>query len=555
MDASLSVDGEGQMVDDGGKRGGWIIFLFMIGTLVCLTLAAGGWQANLVVYLIEEFNVKSIDATQVGNVVNGCTSLFPIIGAIVADSFFGCFPVILISSCVSFLGLVLFTLTATLDSLRPPSCENGSSLCEAPSKVQFAVLYASITLGSIGLGGTRFTIATMGANQFDKPKNQGIFFNWFFFAMYTAAVVSSTVVVYIEDSVSWGLGFGLSALVNLIGLVMFSSGIHFYRRDKPQGSPFVNIARVVVASIRKWNVKLTSPREDYHYHNDGEAKTTPAAPKKSFRFLNSAALETEGDLKPDGSIARPWRLCTVQQVEDLKTVIRIFPLWSSNIFISTPLAIQMSLTVLQALKMDRHIGSHFKVPVGSVIVVVTIATCIALLIIDRILYPAWQKLTHKSPTPLQRLGIGHVLNITSMAVSALVKSKRLKTAHGSTVPMLVMWLFPQLALAGIGEAFHFPGQLQFCYQEFPASLHTTATAMVAMILAIAFYLSTALVDLVRRVTEWLPDDINEGRIDNVYWVVVVLGVLNFGYFLLCAKLYKYQNVKGVEDSSSSVSQG
>lgn len=70
---------------------------------MCLTLAAGGWQANLVVYLIEEFNVKSIDATQVSNVVNGCTTLFPIIGAIVADSFFGCFPVILISSCVSLL--------------------------------------------------------------------------------------------------------------------------------------------------------------------------------------------------------------------------------------------------------------------------------------------------------------------------------------------------------------------------------------------------------------------------------------------------------------------
>ncbi|RXH83753.1 hypothetical protein DVH24_006006 [Malus domestica] len=285
---NAALETEGDLKPDGSIARPWSIIGIptMARTLMCLTLAAGGWQANLVVYLIEEFNVKSIDATQVSNVVNGCTSLFPIIGAIVADSFFGCFPVILISSCVSFLGLVLFTLTATLDSLRPPSCENGSSLCETPSKVQFAVLYASITLGSIGLGGTRFTIATMGANQFDKPKNQGIFFNWFFFAMYTATVVSSTVVVYIEDSVSWGLGFGLSALVNLIGLVVFSSGIHFYRRDKPQGSPFVNIARVVVASIRKWNVKLTSRREDYHYHNDGEAKTTPAAPKKSFRYQN-----------------------------------------------------------------------------------------------------------------------------------------------------------------------------------------------------------------------------------------------------------------------------
>ena len=70
---------------------------------MCLTLAAGGWQANLIVYLIQKFNVKSIDATQVSNVVNGCTCLFAIIGAIIADSFFGCLPVILISSCVSFL--------------------------------------------------------------------------------------------------------------------------------------------------------------------------------------------------------------------------------------------------------------------------------------------------------------------------------------------------------------------------------------------------------------------------------------------------------------------
>ena len=88
-----------------------------------------------------------------------------------------------------------------------------------------------------------------------------------------------------------------------------------------------------------------------------------------------------------------------------------------------------------------------------------------------------------------------------MVVSVLVESKRLKTAHGSMVPMFVMWLLPQLVLVGFGEAFHFPGQLQFCYQEFPASLRTTATAMVAMIIAIAFYLSTALIDLVRRVKD------------------------------------------------------
>ncbi|KAF5447092.1 hypothetical protein F2P56_032668 [Juglans regia] len=168
--------------------------------------------------------------------------------------------------------------------------------------------------------------------------------------------------------------------------------------------------------------------------------------------------------------------------------------------------------------------------------------------------------THRfPPMPLQRIGVGHVLNILSMATSALVESKRLNIAQAhhlqdqprSIVPMSVLWLFPQLALVGIGEAFHFPGQVALYYQEFPTSLKTTSTAMISMIIGIAFYLSTALIDLVRRVTGWLPDNINDGRVDNVYWALVVVGVLNFAYYLLCACLYRYQNVgKGSENGGS-----
>jgi hypothetical protein len=135
------------------------------------------------------------------------------------------------------------------------------------------------------------------------------------------------------------------------------------------------------------------------------------------RFLNRAALKTEGDVQSDGSIAKPWRICTIQQVEDLKTLIRIFPLWSSSIFLGTPIGIQASLTVLQALTIDRYLGPHFEIPAGSILVVVLISTAISLTLIDRFLCPMWQKLTGKSPTPLQRIGLGHVLNILSMAFS------------------------------------------------------------------------------------------------------------------------------------------
>lgn len=68
-----------------------------------LSLASGGWLTNLMVYLIQEFNVKNIDAAQIYNVVNGCISLFPVLGAIIADSFLGCYAVIWISSIISLL--------------------------------------------------------------------------------------------------------------------------------------------------------------------------------------------------------------------------------------------------------------------------------------------------------------------------------------------------------------------------------------------------------------------------------------------------------------------
>ncbi|KAM0053542.1 putative ABC-type nitrate transporter [Helianthus debilis subsp. tardiflorus] len=275
------------------------------------------------------------------------------------------------------------------------------------------------------------------------------------------------------------------------------------------------------------------------------------------RFLNHAALVTQGDTNPDGSIKKPWNLCTLQQVEDLKTLIRISPIWSTGILLHTPIATQMSLVVLQALAMDRHLGPRYQIPAGTTMIFVTISTCLSLASIDRFLIPTFHKLTRTSPTLLRRIGIGHVLTISSMALSALVESKRLAAARthnltgNSIVPMSVFWMVPQLLVVGVGEAFMFPGQVMFYYQEFPKSIKSTAAAMVAVIIGIAFYLGTAIVDLIRKTTGWLPDGINDGRMDNVYWVLTIAGLVNFGYFLVCSWMYKYQHDENKEVISSN----
>ena len=97
-------------------------------------------------------------------------------------------------------------------------------------------------------------------------------------------------------------------------------------------------------------------------------------------------------------------------------------------------------------------------------------------------------------------------------------------------------------MAGAGEALHFPAQVTLYYQEFPASLKNTATGMMAMIVALGFYLSTALINVVQRATAWLPDNMNASKLENLYWLLTVLVAVNFGCFLTCAKLYTYQNI-------------
>ncbi|KAL8152222.1 hypothetical protein V2J09_009982 [Rumex salicifolius] len=527
--------------DSGSSRrgGGWITFPFILGAAFGLSLAGSGWLINLVVYMIEEFHLESIRATQGCNLIYGFSNLIPVVGAVLADSFLGSFHVILISALCSLLGMIILSLTAMLPSLRPPKCKLGSLLCNPPSNRQTAMLYIGSVLGCIGLGGSRFTIATMGADQFDhidKIKSQEIFFNWYFFMQYTAAIIGSTAIIYVEDNVSWGLGFSLCIVSSLLALLLFVTGTRFYVLDKKQqGSPFTSLFQTLVAATRNMREPSSSRREDYYDGAvNGSIQPSNVMLSKGFSCLNKAAWINTNQLNHSSQVRGPWRLSTVRQVEDLKALIRIFPIWSTGILLCTSIAINNSLTILQALAMDRHVGPSFKIPAGSMLVFMLASTSASLTVIDRLLYPCWKKLTGRHPTLLQRIGVGHIINIFGMILSALVESRRLNQQQ----PMLALWLAPQLVAVGIGEAFHYAGQVAFYYREFPDSLRSTSTAMQAVIIGISYYLSSFVIGVVRKLTKWLPDDVSHGRLDNVYWMLSVISGLNFVFYLICTRLYK-----------------
>ncbi|XP_033515949.1 protein NRT1/ PTR FAMILY 2.7-like [Nicotiana tomentosiformis] len=436
-----------------------------------------------------------------------------VIAVVLADSFFGTFSglnfffhlstvvfvwylcfgfligVLVVALLLPFLsrGSTANNLSTFLEAVASANMLNDSDFCMNPTKSQFALLYGGITLALIGLGGMRTNIATIGANQFRDSKYQNMFFNWFFFTMYIGTVLGFTAIVDKEDNISWKVGFYVCIAANFLGLVVFLAGSRFYHYATFEVSPFTSLARVIVAAISKRKLPVSPSHENWYHGPYGSTAETI--------FLNRASLKYEGDVKPDGSIAKPWKLCTVSEVEDFKSLMRTLPLWSSSIFLSTPIALLISLSVLQALAMDRHIGPHFQIPAGSIPVIILISTAIFLTIFDRLLFPMWEKLTSQSVTPFKRIGAGHVLTFVGVGVGALVESKRLNVAHNSLnlsqgrsniVPISVLWLVPQLVIIGIGEAFLFPGQVALYYQEFPTSLKSVSTAMTWLAIAIVY---------------------------------------------------------------------
>lgn len=161
-------------------------------------------------------------------------------------------------------GMITLTLSAALPQLRPPPCPAaGNQVCREASAWQLAILYVSLSLNALGAGGIRPCVVAYGADQFDEA-DQGQktrtwnFFNWYYFCMGVSILLTVTVVVYVQDNVSWAWGLGIPTVAMAVSLVSFVAGYHLYRNLDPAGSPFTRLVQVVVAAVRKRRLPAVS---------------------------------------------------------------------------------------------------------------------------------------------------------------------------------------------------------------------------------------------------------------------------------------------------------
>lgn len=260
----------------------------------------------------------------------------------------------------------------------------------------------------------------------------------------------------------------------------------------------------------------------------------------------------EKELDYDGLAIDPWNLCTVRQVEELKAVLKVLPIWSGGIILAVTLN-QHAFPVLQASTMDRRFIGKLEIPAGSYVVFALITLTLWVAIYDRVVVPLLAKLTNR-PRGLsskERMGIGLVVSCITTAAAGIVENKRRATAirqgladnPRAVVDMSANWLVIQYCLVGLGEAFNAIGQIEFYYSQFPKEMASIAVSLFALGMAVGNVVGVVIVAVVANVSKrggnisWVSNNLNKGHYDYYYWILSLLSVVNFFYYLLCSWAY------------------
>ncbi|KAM6550828.1 hypothetical protein CsatB_000636 [Cannabis sativa] len=553
-----SLDHKGQ-VPLRASTGSWKASFFIIAIEFSERLSYFGIATSLIIYLTKVMHEDLKTAAKSVNYWSGVTTLMPLFGGFIADSYLGRFYTVFASTIVYLLGLILLTMSWFAPSLR--ACKHGET-CQEPRKIHVIIFFLAIYLISIGTGGHKPALESFGADQFDEEnpkerKQKMSYFNWWNFGLCSGLLIGVTVIVYLQDHVSWGVADIVLTAVMAISLAIFIIGRPVYRYRRPTGSPLTPMLQVLVAAIRKRALPYpANPAfQLYEAPKLDRSHGRLLCHTKNLKFLDKAAIVE--DISNDSAEKEdPWRLATVTKVEEMKLVLNMIPIWVATLPFGICIAQSSTFFIKQGVTMDRKING-FEIPPASIYALAAIGMIISVTLYEKVLVPVMRKITgnERGINILQRIGIGMFCSIVTMVVSALVEKKRLENvrqnvATNTFVPMSVFWLAPQFVIVGFGDGFALVGLQEYFYDQVPDSMRSLGIAFYLSVIGASSFLSSILITILDHITEksgksWFGKDLNSSRLDKFYGLLAIMVAVNLCFYVLLARRYSYKNVQKV----------
>ena len=102
-------------------------------------------------------------------------------------------------------------------------------LCLLSDGTQNLIFFVALYLTAVGCGGVRSALLPFGADQFNNEHSLDIkrrrnFFSSFYICVIFGVITSGTVIVWVQENVSWAIGYGIATTCIGLALIGFLVG-------------------------------------------------------------------------------------------------------------------------------------------------------------------------------------------------------------------------------------------------------------------------------------------------------------------------------------------
>ncbi|KAL3275455.1 hypothetical protein HHI36_020215 [Cryptolaemus montrouzieri] len=333
-------------------------------------------RSILSLYLVKILLFSKGDATVIFHAFTMMVYFFPLLGAILSDSYLGKFRTIFYVSMIYATGSIILSI-ASIQPLHLPITE-------------FSMI--GLFMIALGTGGIKPCVSAFGGDQFVLPEQAKLlatFFSVFYFSINAGSLLSTFLTPILREDVQcfgntscFPLAFGVPGILMVLSVVIFGLGRPLYTIKKPEGNIVLEVSNCIGYALK---TKARSKEEKEHWLDHSSKK-----------------------------YGQPF-------VEDIKATLRVLVLF-------TPLPIfwalydqQGTAWTFQAVRMNGDIGFYTILP-DQFQVVNPFLILIFIPIFQYIIYPSFGKIGLLR-TPLEKMTCGGFLAALAFIVSAFVSMK------------------------------------------------------------------------------------------------------------------------------------
>lgn len=372
---------------------------------------------------------------------------------------------------------------------------------------------------------------------------------WFFTLAFPASVAA------FFNNASWTT-FVVFALIGIPSIWCFAGFPPFSQPKKQVKTPLRGVLMVFKAAICKAFLNYPHDANQFFKNDSNQLLLSPYVPL--FRWVDKAAIIESSILIPEEQ-EKKGKLCTVTQVQEVKRLLEMIPIWTSFLVYSLVESSGSTFFLEQSNNLDFH---NYKFPVLSFLVLKSFWTCLISYLYPLLIPKQWSE-EKKQNAMLVRISIGMACSVLCCLAAWLVEVKKQEAIfvksdvrmkletdilfdlgcqpfyfeHTETVVLSIFWLIPQYVLLGLMGGLAQEGLDDFFYNRIDKSMLSYVPRLNGCVLGIGKCLTAVCVFIFRS---WFGCTVKDSRLDKYFMLLAGLSLGNLFFYRFVSTFYVHK---------------